>query len=187
MVGLQLFQRIAVHGHRGVMTPRRRREVREFGGDEIAVARMAAQRHAGGMLRFPLAICGRRIEIVHPVFQSLVHEAVHHILVNLLLPVAGTAAGNGGPAHASVAEQRHLLARLGIGAVCHSVGGNLTGSSAFGGNLLACRGTAGQGKRGHGGPQAEPFYERAAAQTAAFVVIGLFHRQIILWVSCPST
>lgn len=78
-----------------------------------------------------LAICGRRIEIIHSVFNGIVNKSVHSLLVYLVFAFPCAFAGNCGSAHAAVAENGNLVACFGIDAVGHFILGN--------GTLCRCR------------------------------------------------
>lgn len=145
----QLLERVAVHGHRRFAAPRGGGEVRELGGDVVAVARMAFESDARGALRASLAVGGRGVEVVHAVGDGEVDQPVDLLLVDLVGAVACAAAAEGRPAHAPVAQQRYLLARLGVGAVGHPVGRNLALRRAVARCGVAARIASGQcGGRG---------------------------------------
>ena len=84
---------------------------------------MAAQGYAHGLLGAPFAIGRRSVEVVHAMLQRGIHQPVYLLLVDNI--VGGVfRVGYGGPAHTSVAEERHLVALRWIRAIGHLVGGN---------------------------------------------------------------
>ena len=121
MIDLQRFEGMPVH--------RKRRftrivlGVRELGGNEEFLARMALERNARHALGLTLSVHRSRVEIGDAMFDGIVHQAVDLFLVDdgLALRI-----GRGRPAHAAVAQQRHLVAQ-GTGAVCHFAGFFLAG------------------------------------------------------------
>lgn len=114
IVDLQIPERVVIHPHRRLAAPCRRGEVGQLRGHEVLVARMALERYARGLLRMALAVSGRRVEIVDTILYGLVDKAVDSLLVERV-----TLGGEGRPAHAAVAENRHLITRGRVGSVGH--------------------------------------------------------------------
>ena len=113
IVRLQLLEGVLVHLdgslRRGVV------EVGEFRGDEILVARMAAQGDACGLFRLPHQVGGGGVEVIDPMFDGVVHHLIDGLLVDDPLPVFL----NHGPAHAAEAQEGNLVPVDGILAEHH--------------------------------------------------------------------
>ena len=82
--------------------------VRQLGGDKILLAWMSAQRIARHRLAVAALVHRRRVKVVHPMRDRIVHQPVHLLLVV------------GQPHHAE-AQQRHLVARTMLHPVGHPV------------------------------------------------------------------
>ena len=106
---------------------------------------MAAQGDTRRMFGLAPAIGGRGVEIVYTVFEGIVYQPVHHLLVDFFIPFACASAANGREAHHPETQQRDAVARGGIGPVGHfacagQIGGVRpavfvrTGSKTSGGN-----------------------------------------------------
>ena len=120
VVDLQLAHRVEVHLTRLLERPEVAVEVRQLRGHVVRLARMALQGYARAALRLALTVDGTRVEVVQPVLQGVVHLAVDHVLVELVAVVHLRR-----QSHHAVAEQRHLVARLGVRAVGHLAHGGL--------------------------------------------------------------
>ena len=84
---------------------------------------MAAESDADSFFRPSLAVGRGGVEVIDPMLEGDIDESVHLFLIDEVLPgVVKVRLGR--PSHASVAEQRYLLAGLGIDAVGHLVGGD---------------------------------------------------------------
>ena len=124
VVDLQLLERVVVHPERRLAGPGRRREIRQFGGYEVLVAGMPFQRYPRGPFRAPYAVGGRCVEIVYSVGYGVVNQRVDGFLVKIGGGIAPRAASHVEPAHASVSQERHLVAGRWVDAVGHAVGGD---------------------------------------------------------------
>ena len=174
IIDLQLLERIAVHRQRSFPAPSRRSKVRQFGGNQIFVARMTAQRNARCAFRTPFTISGRRIEIVDAVRDGVIDQRIDHLLVDLLV----AAVGNGRPAHTTVPQQRHAVARSRISAVGHLIGRNLALRRAVARRRIALRTATGQRNRRNGRSRAESFQKFAPVYFLFFYLF--FHEFAIL-------
>ena len=120
VVDLQVLHRFPVHLDAGLAALRRRVEVGELRGHEIFLTLVATQRNARTGLRLALTVDGRRVEIVHAVLDGVVHLAVNHLLVVVVLVF-----GLRRQAHHAIAQQRHLVVTGGVVAVGHLAHGRL--------------------------------------------------------------
>ena len=98
------------------------------------------RRNARCAFRTPFTISGRRIEIVDAVRDGVIDQRIDHLLVDLLV----AAVGNGRPAHTTVPQQRHAVARSRISAVGHLIGRNLALRRAVARRRIALRTATGQ-------------------------------------------
>ena len=125
VVDLEVLERVVKHLHRVVEVEVL--EVAHLGGHIVVAALVLGQGLAQGGLALALAVGWRGVEVVHTVLDGIVHLLLHHLLVDdagATLTLARVRV-EGGQAHHAVAQQRHLLARLGIGAVGHFALGGL--------------------------------------------------------------
>ena len=118
---------------------------------------MTAQRNARCAFRTPFTISGRRIEIVDAVRDGVIDQRIDHLLVDLLV----AAVGNSRPAHTTVPQQRHAVARSRISAVGHLIGRNLALRRAVTRRRIALRTATGQRNRRNGRSRAESFQKFA--------------------------
>ena len=114
---------------------------------------MTAQRNARCAFRTPFTISGRRIEIVDAVRDGVIDQRIDHLLVDLLV----AAVGNGRPAHTTVPQQRHAVARSRISAVGHLIGRNLALRRAVARRRIALRTATGRRNRRNGRSRARVF------------------------------
>ena len=120
IIHLQFFHRVTVHDQRSFTAPRGRSEIGKFRGNEITLARMAAQSNSHGSLRTPFAISGGGIEVIQPVSQRIVHLAVHHFLVYLVSALFSFLF-NRREAHAPVTQNRNFVSGRRIRTISHFV------------------------------------------------------------------
>ena len=114
-IDLKLAEGLLVHGHTafaGIVA-----EVRELSGYIIFVAGMACEGDTGSCLTLSLQIDGRAVEVVDAVLDGVIDEGVDGFLVD---DVASVLVLFHGPAHAAVAEDGDLVARVGVDAVGHA-------------------------------------------------------------------
>ena len=114
-IDLKLAEGLLVHGHAafaGIVA-----EVGELGGHKVAVAGMAFEGDTRSGLALSLQIDGRAVEVVDAVLDGVVDEGVDGFLVD---DVASVFVLFHGPAHAAVAEDGDLVARVGVDAVGHA-------------------------------------------------------------------
>ena len=128
VVRAEILQRVPVHLDRQFVG-RNRADVRQLGGDEIAVARIALQGFSGRGLALPLQVHGGGVEVVDSAGDRQVDHLVHLFLVDDL--AAFGVAGHR-PAHAAVAQQADTV----------DMGGHLAGDG--GGLFLIVGGAGGQ-------------------------------------------
>ena len=136
---------------------------------------MTLERYAGGPLRTAFAISGRCVEIVHAMRDSSVDQTVDHLLINLIGLIAAASASYRRPAHTPIAEQRHFLARLGIGAIFHLVDRDVVERGLIAGHHIVFRITADETDTEHRRTGTEAFQEIAAVQTllsSCFIVVS---------------
>ncbi len=124
VIDLQLLEGVLEHLDGLLARPRGGREVRQLGGDEVLVALVPRQGDAGGVLAASLAVSRGGVEVVDAVLDGLVNQLVDHLLVDRRGRFAAGSPFRGlvfddGQAHHAVAQQRHLVAGLGVGAVGH--------------------------------------------------------------------
>ena len=111
----QVLEGVLIHLHAGIVQFLAAKPspveavVGHLRGNVIRVARMAAESDARGFFRQPLTIRWRGVEIVYAVLQRIVHQPVYLFLVHHLPLAIGIRHHR--PAHTSVAEQRHTVAR----------------------------------------------------------------------------
>ena len=80
---------------------------------------MSAEGYAHGVFRESPAIGGRRVEVVYPVGEGVVHLPVYHFLVDFVLAISRAGVGDGRQTHATVPEQRNFVARCRVDAIGH--------------------------------------------------------------------
>src|SRR3712207_4695213 len=81
VVDLKFLERGLEELHRSLVALRFGSEVRHLRGHEILAPLVPMQGYARGVFRLSLAIGGRCIEIVYAMFDGIVYESVHHLLV----------------------------------------------------------------------------------------------------------
>ena len=128
VIHLQFLEGVMVHGKGTLSGLRLGREVGELGGYIVALAGMPAQGDAHGPLREALAIGGGSVKIVHAMLDGVVHLAVDHLLVYLLLLVTHLL---GGQAHAAISQEGDFLLGLGILPIGHLAQGDGAGLLAW--------------------------------------------------------
>ena len=94
-------------------------EIGNFSGNEIAVARVAAQCNAGGFLGHSLAVGRRCVEIVDPMFYGIVHQMVDFLLVDDSSAIVCFLPFEERQSHHPESEKRHLVSCIRIGPECH--------------------------------------------------------------------
>ena len=120
IVHLQLLQRIMIHFLGLIRCPVVAIKIGEFRGNEVFAALMAAEGDARTTLRLTLTIHGRRIEIVHAMFDGIVNLLVDHILIELIAIVHLRR-----QPHHAITQNRHFLLCLGVLAIGHLAYGRL--------------------------------------------------------------
>ena len=133
---------------------------------------MTAQGDSGSMFRLAPAIGGRRIEIVHPVGDGIVHQVVYHLLVYLFVTFAGTATAYGGQAHHAESQQRHFVARCRIRPVSHPVGRDFSGRSR---RCPAFSSTRARRQTGHGNSGGSYRFQKVPARQNSLIFILIAH------------
>ncbi len=120
VIHTQFLERVAIHLDRLLAAPRLLTEVRQLGGNEIFVARVATEGYSRTVFRHSLTVGRRRVEIVDAMLDGIVHKTIDHLLVDGVVTLAsdGFAAGVR-QSHHSKPKERHLITRLGIGAESH--------------------------------------------------------------------
>ena len=87
IVHLQFFHRVVVHLNSLLTAPVVAVEVRQLRGHKVLRALMAAQGDARAAFRLSLTIDGAGVEVVHAVFDGIVHLTIDHLLVKLVFIV----------------------------------------------------------------------------------------------------
>ena len=135
VVHLQVLQRVVVHLYSEIIVGIG--EVRHFGGHKELVARMTLQGDTRRLFRPALHIDRSRVEIVHAMFDGIIHQPVHFFLINDV--AVATRCRKCRPAHATITQQRHLILIGRELAVGHLADGHFR--SAFAGFFLVGRTT----------------------------------------------
>ena len=104
----QFLERVFVHLHRSLAGPLFAAQVAYLGGNEPLVSRVAVEGDARYTLTLAVAVCRCCVEVVHPMRNGVVNQAVHSLLVNLSVLVR-----NGEPPQAAITKEAHLVARGG--------------------------------------------------------------------------
>ena len=126
IVGFQIAERTLKHRLRLLSRPCIGREIAQLGSHKITATRMASQGDACRFLRMTLAIDRRGIEVVDNMRQGIVHQFVDSILINGRIVVIEQCTGSHGwQTHHTKAQERHLIARVGIDAIGHLPFGHL--------------------------------------------------------------
>ena len=119
VVGVVVAQRAPVHRHALLIRRLEAAVVGALGGNVITVAGMAGQGLGRGRLALPLEIYRSGVEVIDSVRDGVIHHLVDLLLVDHLV---ASLVPDHGPAHAAVAEERDLVAGIGIGAQRHPFG-----------------------------------------------------------------
>ena len=128
VVDLHLFERVPVHRH-GLFLRMCAAEIGQFGGNEVALTGMAAQRFSSRSFALTLKIYRCSVEIVDSVGDGMVYKVVDSLLIDDVLPILVLYHR---PAHAAVSEQTYLVASDCICPACHFPSPeNLTGGLAL--------------------------------------------------------
>ena len=98
---------------------RRIPEVRELGGNVVALTGMPGESLSGGVLAETLEVCGRGVEVIDAVCDGVIHHLVYGGLVYDVLAVRALYHG---PAHAAESKQGHAVSVAGILTVNHCLG-----------------------------------------------------------------
>ena len=114
IIHLEFLHRVKIHPFRLLKRPVVVVKIREFRSHEILITLMAAQGNASATLRLSLTIDRRSIEIVQPMFDSIIHLFVDHLLIKLIAIIHLRR-----QAHHAISQQRHFLLSLGIHTICH--------------------------------------------------------------------
>ena len=104
VVRLELLEGLMVHldGGLGALVAK----VGQFGGDEVAAARMPAQGLSGGFFALALQVGGGGVKVIDAMLQRIVHHFVYGLLVDDVFPVGILYHG---PAHAAKAQGAHFV------------------------------------------------------------------------------
>ena len=122
IVGLQFLQGVLEHRLRRFQRPLVAAEIREFGGYEILVARIALEGNAGAALAEAAAVDRTGIEIIDAVLEGVVYLAVDHLLVEGTCHwIVGSTLRKLGQTHHTVAEEGYDIAGVGVDAGGHRI------------------------------------------------------------------
>ena len=122
IVGLQFLQGVLEHRLRRLQRPLIAAKIRELGGYEILIARIALEGYARATLAETAAIDGAGVEIVDTVRKGVVYLAIDHLLVEgTCHRIVGSSLWELGQTHHAIAEERYDIAGIGVDAGGHRI------------------------------------------------------------------